>query len=142
MNKSILRSLAMCGICAASSVVAALGQHIPIAVPTRVTIPFNFTVGSRSFGAGDYTVRQVEYRVFAIGSQDSKPPVLVAGHPADAQVSRLGGAVMTFRKYGDRYFLSQFSDHNIGTELPKSRVERELAANLGVGTSVILSSAK
>jgi hypothetical protein len=39
-----------------------------------------------------------------------------------------GFATLTFKRYGDRYFLSQVSESDHGWELPKSAAERELVA--------------
>jgi len=61
-----------------------------------------------------------------------------------AQASQAKGkqsnAVVTFNRYGDRYFLSRLSDTNHGWELPKSRVEKELIAKRASPAPVTLAS--
>jgi hypothetical protein len=143
MNGSIIRSLAMFGICAAGGAAVAFGQHVAMNQPVRVTIPFEFTVGSKSFGAGEYTVRQIESRVFAIQSLDFKSSMLAHGHPADAIVpSRGGGAVLTFHRYGDRYFLSQVSEESIGWEFGPSPAERELIAKYAPEKPITIATSR
>jgi len=141
MNVSIFRRLALLGICAAGSSVAVFGQ-MNMLEPTRVQIPFDFTVGQKSFGAGDYQVWQVERHVLAIQSRDNNSAVYAAVQPAENAAPAHDGAVLTFHKYGDRYFLSQVSNPDSGWDLFKSPAEREIIAKAGSSAKVAIRASR
>jgi len=70
MKNSIVRTLVTLGLSAFLSPVALLAQS-----SINATIPFDFTVGAKSFAAGDYSVRQISDSVLLI--QSVKEPVRV-----------------------------------------------------------------
>jgi hypothetical protein len=122
MKTSILRTLATLSLSAVLGPVSLRAQG-----PIHITVPFDFTVGSKSLAAGKYEVRRVAPMVVAIQSADGRSNIMTQALPGDPKAAP-GKATLTFNQYGDRYFLSQVSDYGHGWELPKSSAEKELIA--------------
>src|SRR6266852_205254 len=108
MKASIVRTLATLSLTAALGPVSLQAQG-----PIHVTVPFDFTVGSKSLAAGEYSVRQQAPHVLAIQSVDGHSAMMIMTNPAEPNAAR-GVAKLTFNKYGDRYFLSHVSDSDRG----------------------------
>jgi hypothetical protein len=122
MNTSILRTFAKLSLGAALGSITLLAQD-----SVRATVPFDFTIGSKSFAAGEYHLRQVAHMVLQIQSADGHASMLVATRPGEP-TKIPGTARLQFNRYGDRYFLSQVSGDTGGWQVPKSLVEKELIA--------------
>lgn len=122
MKTSILSTIATISLSAVLGPVSLRAQGT-----IHVTIPFDFTVGAKSFAAGEYRVNQQAPHVLAIRSINGRSVMMIGANAAQATAPP-GKAMLTFTKYGDHYFLSQVSDYGHGWELPKSTVEKELAA--------------
>jgi hypothetical protein len=116
--------------------------------PMKLDIPFDFVVSDRVLPSGQYTVsggtapgtvliqNTVSHAAaFAITNAASKP-----------MSARYANPGVTFQRYGDRYFLSKVWPYGSdqGHELPKCRLERELAAKLNTGkpAEVALSASR
>lgn len=97
----------------------------------RANIPFNFVINGKTLPAGDYTVRQNRAQgTVVVRAADSSVGVLSTVLPTVAPFARAGNARLVFHVSGDRYFLEQiWEDASNGSELPKARYERELAAH-------------
>ena len=122
MNTSILRTLTKLSLSTAFCTVCLMAQ-----APIHVTVPFDFTVGSKSLAAGEYSVRPAAHMILQIQSADGRSAMLTHAYPAEA--NKIPGSVeFKFNRYGDRYFLSQISAGDGGWGLPKSTVEKELIA--------------
>ena len=107
--------------------------------PFTVTIPFDFTVGSKSFAAGEYTVRPEAARsVLAIRSAGNRSAIMALTQ--DVQATRpLSEAKLIFNCYADRYFLWQvWTPGYPGQQLPKSAMEKEIIAKAKMNGSVTL----
>jgi len=126
MKTSILRTLATLSLSAALGPVSLMAQG-----PIHITIPFDFTVGSKSLPAGEYRIGEQPRHVLAIRSVDNRSVMMIMTHSAEP-TAKPGEASLTFNRYGDRYFLSQVSSSDLGWELPKSPVEKELAAKVAL----------
>jgi hypothetical protein len=122
MKASILRTLATLSLSAALAPVSMRAEG-----PIHITVPFDFTVGAKSLAAGEYQVNQQAPHVLAIRSVNGDLAMAIMTNPADPSAAP-GKATFTFNKYGDRYFLSQISDHGHGWGLSKSSAEKELIA--------------
>jgi hypothetical protein len=122
MRTSILRVLAV------TSLIASFGPfHLTAQSPVRFKIPFDFTVESKSFAAGNYDVIELQSRFIHIRGDKGKTGMIIAAYPGEP--SKVPGiAVMTFNRYGDQYFLSSVSEDNRGWGIRKSAVEKELIA--------------
>ncbi|HZN10512.1 MAG TPA: hypothetical protein VFC61_02475 [Blastocatellia bacterium] len=94
----------------------------------KATIPFEFSVGDKTLPAGVYTVASTTTPgMLRIRGEESHAGVLIPAR--DVQNRRpQGRSNLTFRRYGDRYFLAQIWTERMsnGRELWKSRTEREL----------------
>jgi hypothetical protein len=134
MKTSILRTLATLSLSAA---LGPVGLPAQTRGPIHVTVPFDFTAGSKSFTAGEYRVGEHVSNVLAIQSLDGKSQTLIMTDVAEAS-NMPGIAKFTFNKYGDHYFLSQVSDNKRGLELHKSAVEKELIAKKAPARSITL----
>ncbi len=126
MKTSILRTLATLSLSAVLGPVSLMAQ-----LPILVKVPFEFTVGSKSFAAGEYRIGEQTHRVLAVRSVDGRSAMMTMTH-AGQPTTKPGEAKLTFNRYGDRYFLSNVSSNDSGWELPKSTVEKELAAKVAL----------
>ena len=125
MRKQLLKGLATIGVfltLTAGSLQAQTGYKI------EVNIPFDFTAGQTSLGAGIYSVKLITENTLLVRSLDGKKSVLLLARQAEP-VSRQKPARIIFNRYGDRYFLSQawVTGADIGRQLHPSRAERDLA---------------
>ncbi|HYL15262.1 MAG TPA: hypothetical protein VEV41_19645 [Terriglobales bacterium] len=106
----------------------------------KATIPFAFT-------AGDITLPAGEYRVTALNDTGT---LLVAGtksgfvstHPVETTPAS-ASTRLVFHQYGNHYFLYQIwvQGENLGRELPKTPMEKEVARN-GWPTAVAVLASK
>lgn len=103
----------------------------------RVHVPFDFAAGGKQLRAGNYTVRRVRSdaeSTLLIRSEDGRVAAVVLTNAGGAAASR---ASLSFRQYGELYFLAEVSIPGTASvrELPKSggekRVEGELIEEAG-----------
>ncbi|SRR6266852_8253262 len=134
MNIVVVRRLAMLCLVAALSSICLMAQG-----PIQVTVPFDFTIGSKSFPSGDYVVRSgMAHTVLAIQSVDGQSAAMTLTTPLYGR-NESGGARLIFNRYGDRYFLSQvWANGSEGRELSRSTSEKELIAKTKSTKSVAL----
>jgi hypothetical protein len=126
MKKQINRTLALiiAGIILGASQLASAQT----AEQVVVNVPFAFTAGGRQLPAGRYTVRRVKLdseAVIRIRSADGRASATVLTNAARGEA---GPARLTFRQYGDAYFLSGVYAPGAvgGRELSESGRERHL----------------
>lgn len=133
MKNQALRTILMFGVLAvlAMSSIQAQTSEVQMA-----NIPFEFSVGNKSFPAGRYRVTrlnpQSDKAALLISSMDGRKSRIVLTLPIQAGRTREQGRLV-FSRYEDQYFLSEVwaPADSIGFELPKSRSERTLARNAG-----------
>ncbi|MDQ3804244.1 MAG: hypothetical protein M3416_10485 [Acidobacteriota bacterium] len=129
MKKQINRALALIitGIILGASQLASARAAGHVAID----IPFSFTAGDRHLPAGRYTVRSVrlDSSALVIRSEDGEESVVVLTNAAGAGSQQ---AKLTFRQYGDRYFLAGVWAGGAarGREVPESKRERNLRREL------------
>lgn len=101
----------------------------------KADIPFDFVVGDKQLHSGEYNVKQTHPGVMLI--QGTRSSAMVLTTAADGgKISDVGKLV--FNRYGDQYFLSKIWTNDSGRQLPKSRLEREVAQRLSEsGTTVV-----
>ena len=109
----------------------------------KVKIPFDFSVGAKTFPAGVYSVTRVnqEKIMLRLSSEDGREAINVITSPVQAKESPKT-AKLIFRRYGETYFLSQIwePDDVDGRQLPKSRTERSVERDLtkrGEGPAIV-----
>src|SRR5262245_45841998 len=102
--------------------------------PMTVDVPFTFHLGDVTLSSGTYIVRVQFGNVLRIlpiegGGASVLTTAVVAGEkPAKG--------ALEFRRYGNEYFLSKafWKDNTYGRQLPKSKMELELAGTNSSGT--------
>ncbi len=137
MKRKVIKRLTMLSLVSMFSLCAAVASaNAQLSTPIRAKIPFDFTVGDKKLGAGEYTFSRLS------GFGDSKE-MLISSVDASTRVfqSTFGAQVVTpknestlvFHKYGDQYFLEQIwtGGEQEGTQLPESRDERSARRQLG-----------
>jgi hypothetical protein len=129
--KSMKKAFALASFLVLLTVSSALGQSDR---QTIIHIPFNFSVGEKSFTAGKYVIqrnRKDSDTVWVIKRKDNVGSALMltqsvrANDPAEE--TRL-----VFNRYGDIYFLSEFwtPGSNTGREVQISNREKALEKSL------------
>jgi hypothetical protein len=99
-----------------------------------VHVPFDFYAGQRQMPAGRYTVRPVSQdgsKMLLIQSADGRASSAVLTYAAEGPAPS-GSASLTFRQYGDHYFLATvfITGAAAGRELPASKAEKRLRSDL------------
>ena len=142
MKKQALRAVTMLvSIIALAFATAVASSAQSRAKKIKADIPFDFVVGHKTLAAGEYQVGQI--------TTNSDAGILIRSSEGSHKAIRLTNAVstsdpkqksvLTFRRYGDTYFLAQvwLSGSTEGRELVKSKMERsaerELARNSSTG---------
>lgn len=97
----------------------------------RVDVPFDFSANNKTLPAGTYVVYPAtDNRVmWRIQGADQTHATLVLGtrSPAEGQ----GNTRISFRRYGDRYFLTGFKTPVNQIELPMSGSEKDFRQSAG-----------
>jgi hypothetical protein len=131
--KHIKRAIALSGLLVLLTFSSALGQSDR---QTIINIPFNFSVGEKSFSAGKYVIernRKDSDLVWVIRHKDNAGKAVLLTRPARAndtpEETRL-----VFSRYDDLYFLTGFwlAGSNTGREVQISDKEKALDKALAV----------
>ncbi len=125
------------GILLALTVSVAHAQIGGDVINTRV--PFDFMVGTKTFAAGEYSLQSVLPRTMLLRNQEGLVVAAIGTDPV--QSSELQKSTkLVFNAYNGHYFLAQIwvEGRNLGRELPRSRVETEMATKHSPGTQVAL----
>jgi hypothetical protein len=102
--------------------------------PLVATIPFDFSLGGQALSAGKYTVTIAnpasDQRVIRLMNLATRETAIVLTHPRNGKSE--DGARLTFRRYGERYFLAQAwtGADSVGMEVSKSSAERAISKDL------------
>ena len=113
----------------------------------KASIPFSFTVGDRSFPAGDYTISTVQVQardVILLQSSDGQGASFVPTH-SSYLIGPSAQTKLIFQHYGSTYFLSQIWTQGLsnGRELVLPDHAKELAQNASTrDVTTILASAR
>jgi hypothetical protein len=115
-----ITSLALLALAGVLSVGSALAQDTQL----RATMPFDFTVGSKTLPSGTYTVNPVFSTVVAIRSWDRNTAAMSTVTPDSSQP--YNGSKLIFDKIGNRYFLREVvgGSHGLNVNLPLSTAEQ------------------
>ena len=136
MKNMIVRTLLTLSLSAALSPVALLAQS-----KINATIPFDFTIGAKSFAAGDYSVKLVSEYVILVQSIKDGTGVMTMVQPGEKTHRPDGSPVLVFNRYGDTYFLSKVSGDDRGWRLHTSPAEKEMVAKVALPKPVIVAAA-
>ena len=120
---NMLKALSMCAVLAVSCL-SAQSDH-----KTITAVPFDFVVGNQHMPAGIYDVTSDQNTLLIRGEENGSASFVLAFSAYAGKTQER--AKLVFKRYGDRYFLSQvwYPGTNQGRELRISKVERELAMN-------------
>lgn len=99
--------------------------------PVKANIPFDFTVGSMSLPAGEYsiTARGNAGSLLSVAGTGSSEAFVIA-HQVETLAAPTSSKLV-FNRYGNRYFLYQIwvEGKHRGREFPRTRLEQESARN-------------
>ncbi len=119
MTTATIRVLALSSLIATLTPLGLMAQG-----PTIFTIPFGFTVGSKTLAAGEYRVTEPVAHVLQFqGVGRNSANIITSG---DEPGNLSGKVTLTFHRYGDQYFFAKMTDSRKGWLLPKSVREKAL----------------
>jgi hypothetical protein len=139
MRRKVYNTIAILGLLFVITATAAQAQIHTDGI-VKVSVPFAFSVGDKSFPAGEYTVRRVSQGSdsFFIQSRDTNEvqSILTVGK-IKASSDDLQ-AKLVFKNHNGHYFLSQVwtPASSTGNQLKMTKLERELAKNEGNALTV------
>lgn len=118
------------GLLVVLTVTSAIAVHAQSVTTARANIPFDFEVRNQTIAAGDCVIKRQDAKgaVWLLSGKDGRQSAILA---KDIESKRtFGGGKMTFRRYGNKYFLAgiETSAYRIGFQ--KSRAERSLEKKL------------
>jgi len=92
-------------------------------------VPFAFSVGNKTFSAGEYEVTQPAHWRLLLRNIQSQSSAIEAASPARHPKKVTGRMRVVFNRYGNKYFLVEVSDGSIQStyDLLKSQEEKRLA---------------
>ena len=136
MTKSILNILRVL-IIGALAICCVSAQIQPVAI---ANIPFAFVVADHEMPAGNYTVSFDHHELYILLRGEGKGTAAFALTKATKNLKPSPQGKLVFKRYGDRYFLSQIwaAGNPRGRALQASRLEREEAMNKTQPTLVSL----
>ena len=125
--KHIQRAIALSGLLVLLTVSSALGQSDR---QTIIHIPFNFSVGEKSFSAGEYVIarnKRESDTVWVIRHKDNNGTVMLLTRPVRAYDTP-ENTKLVFSRYEDVYFLTAFwiAGTDTGREIQVSDKEKAL----------------
>lgn len=100
----------------------------------KVNVPFDFETRGKTLPAGEYILKSASSQntSWTIAGKSVKNPIssLLATTVEDAD--RMSQTKLTFRQYGNRYYLVEFTMPDYKINLPKSKEEKMLQRELMV----------
>lgn len=96
-------------------------------------VPFSFKVGNKELPAGEYKIT-ADNQVVRVQKTDGKANAVTLTQRMRGVNHNLSDAKLTFRRYGDQYYLSQvWLPDSLGRELKRPRREvTDVAQNFSV----------
>ena len=96
-------------------------------------VPFSFKVGDKVLPAGEYRIT-AENQIVRVQNTNGKENAVTLTQRTRGTNHNLSDAKLTFRRYGDQYYLSQvWLPDTLGRELKKPRREvTDIAQNFSV----------
>ena len=121
--KHIVSTLAIATLVAVTSLTQAHAQNLAV----RVNVPFAFNSGSAQLAAGTYTIEMQSPDIVALSNDAKRSTRLATIESRTNSGSLHAPASLTFRKYGNNYFLAEYSTGGTTIKLIESNKERSLA---------------
>ena len=105
----------------------------------RVNVPFDFSANNKKLPAGTYVVypatdNRIMWRVQ--GADQTQSTLVLARR---SQAEGHGNTRITFRRYGDRYFLTGFKTPVSQIELPMSGSEKDFRHSAGINLAGLVT---
>ncbi len=131
MKKQMIKAFVALGVLLAVSAnyVNAFGKPLI----RKVEIPFDFSIGDKSFPAGVYNIASVnqEKVMLLLSSVDGRESIHIMTNHVQAKDTPKTSKLV-FRRYGEAYFLAQvWESYDVnGRQLPKSRAEKSVERDL------------
>ena len=97
------------------------------------SVPFSFNVGSKVLPAGEYKIT-ADNQVIRVQKTDGQANAIALSQRTRAAKQVVSDAKLTFRRYGNEYYLSQvWLPDNVGRELKRrERQSTDLAQNFTI----------
>ena len=140
MKKQTLRAVTMLiSIIALAFVTAVASNAQSSGRKLNAAIPFDFVVGDKALAAGEYSIRQITTNSdsgLAVSSRDGNHKAIrLTKAVSSSKVVRR--ASLTFRRYGNTYYLAQvwIPGATEGRETLKSKAERSMERELAKSSS-------
>jgi len=131
LKKQAIKAFGLLGLFFSLSAIFVYAQNITLV--RKVEIPFDFSVGDKTFPAGTYSITRVfpDKSALLLSSEDQREAINILTHSVQAQESPKTGKLI-FHRYGETYFLFQIweSDALQGRQLSKSRTEQSIEHDL------------
>jgi hypothetical protein len=110
-----------------------------ISSPVKANVPFDFSAGNITLPAGEYKIGTMHTPGTLLIRGEGTQGSFVGAHAAQAN-GRAAISKLVFHRYGDRYFLYQIwvKGEERGSELPMTKVEKELRASNARPSSVAI----
>ena len=105
----------------------------------KVKIPFNFSVGTQNFPAGEYSLKPLLPHTMLLRNQSGQVQTSIATNSVESsEIPR--SMKLVFNEYGGQYFLAQIwkAGDGTGQELIKSPAEIEMAKKYAPGQQIAL----
>ncbi|HZI20383.1 MAG TPA: hypothetical protein VEY09_17510 [Pyrinomonadaceae bacterium] len=132
MKKQIIRTFVLFSLL----LVAGATQAVSAQVPARLvfSVPFEFVAGGERLPAGDYEITRLSVnsdKALLIRSLDAGKQLAVVTHAGEAGKTP-DRAQLTFRQYGDQFFLAEIRTAGASgaRAFPVSRAEKRLRIEL------------
>ena len=124
MKKQIFAIIVALGISVVINASQTYGQLTQV---IKVDVPFTFSANNKTFPAGTYLINPAadSRALWKIQSASQKRGVFLLARNL-SEVAQAGNTRLTFRRYGNRYFLISFKTPSYQIELPQSGSEKDL----------------
>ncbi len=128
MKKQIYTFIGLIIVLTITSVTAI---HAQSATTAKAHIPFDFSVRNQTITAGNHEINRLgdSSAAWSLRSSDNRQSVIILGMSVESKRTS-GNGKLTFRRYGNKYFLTAIETAAYKIELGKSRTERSLEKNL------------
>jgi len=116
-----------------ASLVAAMLLTVPAVLDAKIRtfdiyVPFDFHAGKGVLAAGTYRIKEAGPQAMELIDQNGKHWAVLSSAIPNAK--RITGGALTFNRYENSYFLSEFRWEDTARETVKSSQELDLAKNL------------
>ena len=125
------------------SLLLAAGSAFAQTIDVKGDIPFSFVVNKATLPAGQYELKSLtdDGKAMSLRGPDGKSAGIVSSNRAESTTPS-EKTKLVFKRYGDRYFLSQIwvAGETAGRQLPMSAREREMAKTSAPESVVVMAA--